>query len=182
MLEGICEKLQPKIVGCMHAFHTTLQHIFFFKKARKCRLIATLHTKRRFLQLTQSRHPIKIYLYVTDSGYHFKASDIENIIQPSMWPTWPKKLTPAGYCVPQPHKLFFRFIHASTHMCKFTELVRHCHVLPWLSNTKSISIFKFWKSAWSNCNPSPNPCQDKQNKFTDIKYFNLQMPGKSSTF
>ena len=98
-----------------------------------------------------------------------------------MWPTWPKKLTPAGYCVPQPHKLFFRFIHASTHMCKSLNLY-DIVILAWLSNTKSISIFKFWKSTWSNCNPSPNPCQDKQNKFTDIKYFNLQMPGESSTF
>ena len=48
--------------------HDAAEQIFFIWKARKCRLIATLHTKRRFLQLTQSHHPIKIYLYVTDSA------------------------------------------------------------------------------------------------------------------
>ena len=181
MLEGICEKLQPKIVGCMHSTRHSA-NLFYLESSKMSANCCTIHTKRRFLQLTQSHHPIKIYLYVTDSGYHFKASDIENIIQPSMWPTWPKKLTPAGYCVPQPHKLFFRFIHASTHSCANSLNLYDIVILPWLSNTKSISIFKFWKSAWSNCNPSPNPCQDKQNKFTDIKYFNLQMPGESSTF
>ena len=123
MLEGICEKLQPKIVGCMHSTRRCSKSFLFrklenagnttFKKAiSPINSIASSH---------QNLSPCDGQRLSFQSIRHRKYHPTQHVTNLT------KKAYPSRILCPPASQTFFPIYPCKHTHVQITELVRHCH-------------------------------------------------------